>query len=62
MKTTDKTYSKWIKKNKKDFKDPVTKGYDYTGMAEALAEKFDLYVDRVDYIIPDDVFDIVGEI
>jgi len=58
----DKTHTKWIKKNKKDFKDPVTDEYNYTAIAEALAEEFNLYIDQIDYIIPDEVFDLVIEV
>lgn len=55
-----KECKKWIKKNKENFLYDCNE-YNHTAMAEAMAEKFNLYVDKVNYMIPDEVFDLVVE-
>jgi hypothetical protein len=53
-------YINWINKNKNNYKDLSTDEYNLTGIAESLAEEFDLYVDEWNCEIPDSVFKIVS--
>jgi hypothetical protein len=60
MNIDTKNVKKWMKKNKNQFIDSCNE-VNLTALAEAAAEEFNLYIVDMDYMIPDEVFDLAVE-
>lgn len=53
---------KWMKNNIENHRDPITNEICATTLAEEAAQTFDLYEDDVEYVIPEEVFEISAEV
>ncbi len=59
MRKYNQAHVNWINHNMKNHQDPITDEYNHTAIAEELAAQFNLYIDDIDYEIPEEIFDMV---
>ena len=53
---------RWMQQHVDEYVDRRTGEVNATEMAEAAANEFDIYEDRQDYRIPEDIFDISADV
>jgi hypothetical protein len=52
----------WMQRHLEEFRDGSTGEINTTAMAEAAAEKFDLYEDQKNWTIPEDIFELAQKV